>query len=351
MKKNSTNKKSFSLVIIFAILGLFFVIYKVVIPRYIKDNSIKSFRASQYVIDSQNAEDEFRKGLNKLIRNREQDLSYSSTKDFVKDLSRYMDIRMICNNNFDKCFGYNSFEYEGFKKNNISSLINPTSIGLNDNYLETVAFLTQKDRAYLVTYKKNCFLGYKQEETIPPCVAGIYDANRANKPNKFGVNTKDTGSDIKAFNGARIGDCAANINGLCVIATAFYPTPVSCNDVKDEFGIKTCVFNENNDYWAGALKQCKDIGGHLTTPEELAKIASALYGKEISPKENINKKFDKNIANALGFNFLYEIPSMWSSEEKNDKTAYIRSIKQDHSKWSDDERNQSVLTRAMCIKN
>jgi len=360
VKNNNTDKKQFGFWHVFGILVLLFLIFKVGIPKYVKANFIKNLRPSQYVINSQNAEDEFRKGLNTLIKSKNDDFSYNSTKDFVKDLYRHMEMRMICYDNFENCFGYNSFVYEGSKRKNISSLKNPADIGLGNNFLETVAFLTKSGKPFLVSYKKDCVLGYKEEEAIPSCIAGIYDSNRAEKPNKFGtgINSKnDTISDIKGFNGARIGKCAVNINGLCIVATTFYPTPVSCQDVKNEFGIKTCEFNANDDYWAGAMKQCKDIGGHLTTPEELAKIASALFGRNISSKAKVdsridkNVKFNKNVANALGFNFVYYVPSMWSSEEKDGKTAFIRSIKPNRSLWSDDERNQSYQTGAMCIKN
>ena len=80
-----------------------------------------------------------------------------------------------------------------------------------------------------------------------------------------------------------------------------------------------------NDYWAGAVKACHDMGSSLPSQEQLDQLARDLYpGTEITTGTS-NGQRDNDLAVSMGF---ISSPSlafwMWSSEEYSKALAYGR---------------------------
>ncbi len=105
----------------------------------------------------------------------------------------------------------------------------------------------------------------------------------------------------------------------------FYPTPINkqeCEAQKSELGIKECYYD--NDYWAGAVKQCGGVG-NMPTMADLGKIASAIYkgNPTVGAYNDVsNLTYESGTATSLG---LPE-PSfyLWSDDEYSNHDAFTR---------------------------
>ncbi|MCI5888422.1 MAG: hypothetical protein MRZ62_02760, partial [Brachyspira sp.] len=163
--------------------------------------------------------------------------------------------------------------------------------------------------------------------------AAVFEINGGAKPNKFGT-------DVVAFNAGGLGSsCAIEIGSLCLTAP-FSPTPMTkaeCEAQKSTLGIKECCPTDwcyNNDYWAGAVKQCGGVS-KMPTAAQLAELASQMYvgNPSIGAKEKKSGiQFDSNssTAKALGLTpYFY----LWSGEEDDSKFAYRRSFYTTSSSW------------------
>ena len=95
----------------------------------------------------------------------------------------------------------------------------------------------------------------------------IYDINGAAGPNKLGT-------DVRTLN-SLFGYRRFPMTSI---------TKAECEQEKNKgYGISSCYYED--DYWAGAMKKCHDLGMHLPTPQTLANLAGAVYGRtDIGPK-------------------------------------------------------------------
>ncbi len=171
------------------------------------------------------------------------------------------------------------------------------------------------------------------------------------------------GEDLLTFNGASIrGMVLAKIGGVKIISNAEVPTPMTradCEANKSKYGINAC--NYESDYWAGAMKQCQDAGGRLPTEQELADIATALYGGKqgggsFSASDSMSYI---NCAGSIGSGVA--IPealsglgsswyTLWSSGEGYATYAYLRGFVSSGTTRGNGYRNSSGI-RAVCVTN
>ncbi|HIS35699.1 TPA: hypothetical protein IAC10_03595, partial [Candidatus Scatousia excrementigallinarum] len=151
------------------------------------------------------------------------------------------------------------------------------------------------------------------------CVAAVFEINGSKKPNK-------QNEDVALFNANGLGSsCAIELDGGKCFTAAFTPTPLTkaeCEAQKSELGIKECYYD--NDYLAGAVKQCGGVG-NMPTMADLGKIASAIYkGNPTVGAYNdvINLTYESGTATSLG------LPEprfyLWSGEEGSKNHAYTR---------------------------
>ena len=106
-----------------------------------------------------------------------------------------------------------------------------------------------------------------------------------------------------------------------------------------------------NDYWAGAVKTCKDMGSSLPSQEQLTALANELYDAPISGAttsyEYANR--DNDLAVSMGF---ISSPSdslwLWSSEEDSKYAAYGRHFYSTTTYWYHNYRYYSHF-QAVCL--
>ena len=142
---------------------------------------------------------------------------------------------------------------------------------------------------------------------------------------------------------------------MCLTAP-FTPKPLTfseCKAQKDELGIKECCYsngcNRDGDYWAGAVKACKDQGKKLPTMAQLAELASQMYVGNPSigayeDKDGIQYDGNSSAHKALGLTPWF---SLWSGEEQNLSNAYYRRFFAIGSGWANGRNNPSG--HAVCV--
>ena len=286
-------------------------------------------------------------------------IGYPDTMAFVQEMKKHMSIAKVCDNShLSECWGTTEVDVGKDKPWEISKTKTAKNLKINsDNWADTVGIVTADGTPMILSYDKECnfdvnntglqFDKSSGKSNSLACISGVFDWNGGAKPNKLGDDVLMLGMASGLGN-----SCAFEVNGTCYTAP-FIPKPLTkqeCNEQKDKLGIRECYLDE--DYWAGAVKACKDQGKKLPTAAQLAELASQLYvgNPTIGATENKSGiQFDSNssTAKALG---LTPTPyfHIWSGEEMDDYRAYGRYFNSTHSQWTDDTRHSSYY-QTVCV--
>ena len=291
-------------------------------------------------------------------------IGYPDTMAFVQEMKKHMSIAKVCDNShLSECWGTTEVDVGKDKPWEISKTktAKTLKIGEPDNWADTVGIVTADGTPMILSYDKNCNfdpnnagLQYNQssgKSNSLACLSGVFDWNGGARPNKLGDDVITLGMASGLGN-----NCAFEVGGTCYTAP-FTPTPLTfaeCEAQKSDLGIKQCCpligCNDNGDYWAGAVKACKEQGKKLPTGAQLAELASQLYvgNPTIGATEDKGGiKFDSNSSTAKSLGLT---PSfiLWSSEESSSDYAYHRSFYTTGSNWYDFGRNASKA-QAVCL--
>ena len=286
---------------------------------------------------------------------------YDSTDAFVDELQKHLKISKRCNaSNLRGCWPYDTVDLGNGKTWDISKTKTGKQLGMNkdddnDYTSDNVGIVTADGTPMILSYNKKCKaidslekLSWTTTDNKPlsnpsaSCVAAVYEINGTGKPNKLS-------NDVVLFNANKLGSgCAFEVGSKCYTAV-FTPKPLTkaeCEAEKENLGIKYCNFDD--DYWAGAVKQCGGVS-KMPTMDDLGKLASQLY--KGNPTINAyrdysNLQWDQDAATALGFtspNFY-----LWSGEEPNSHYAYVRDFGSTGSIYGYGTRGDS-FRQAVCI--
>ena len=293
-------------------------------------------------------------------------IGYPDTMAFVQEMKKHMSIAKVCDNShLSECWGTTEVDVGKDKPWEISKTktAKTLKIGEPDNWADTVGIVTADGTPMILSYDKNCNfdpnnagLQYNQssgKSNSLVCLSGVFDWNGGARPNKLGddVITLGMASGLGS-------SCAFEVNGTCYTAP-FTPTPLTeqeCEAQKSDLGIKNCCMTyycDNGDYWAGAVKACKDQGKKLPTMAQLAELASQLYvgNPTISVRgytSGISFDYNSSTAKALGLTPYPSFFRLWSGEEFNYRQAYNRWFDNLSSSADYTYRNSSYLP-AVCV--
>ena len=274
-------------------------------------------------------------GLNMLDLHGGINNTYSSTAEFVEELSKYMKITKICdgtNTAFSECIPYSEITYNNGTEDKtveITKLNTADALGLGtvtdeQEFMAPVAMVLADGTPMFLTYNKKCISDpdsiKADNKKIHSCVDGLYDLNGSRMPNRVG-------KDLTAMNKASINIAegpafVGSIAGYDLIKLADTPPAMDCSTYLGNSKypeITQCPYLGETDYWVGAVVTCRDMGGHLPDMTELANIAKAVYPSLTSVGKNQsqqNASWDTTEVAKLGID-----PSsvsafvLWSSEE------------------------------------
>ena len=201
---------------------------------------------------------------------------YATTEDFVNELKKHYKISKVCSN--DKlrgCWPSDTISTpDGVVQ--VSSLKTGASIkalALGTSATHTMGIVTADGTPMILAYSPVCnaldssktylwsTVDNKPETNATTnCISAIFDINGAKQPNKIGT-------DVRTLN---------SLFGSKQYSATFI-TKEECLKNKNRLGINGCYYAQ--DYWAGAVKKCNDIGMHLPSMQTLANIAGAKYGR------------------------------------------------------------------------
>ena len=265
---------------------------------------------------------------------------YDSTAAFVAQLQKHLKIAKVCtSSNLRDCWPYEKVTLLDGKEWEISKTQTGKHLKMQnsdtaDYSSPNVGIITGDGTPMILSYNTKCealdpvkSYTWSTEDNKPvsnataSCVAAVFEINGSKKPNK-------QNEDVALFNANGLGSsCAVELDGGKCFGSAFTPTPLTkaeCEAQKGELGIKNCYYD--NDYWAGAVKQCGGVN-NLPTMSDLGKLASAIYkgNPSVGAKQDVyNLTYIAGTATSLG---LPEPSfSLWSGEEGNFRNAYLRTF-------------------------
>ena len=287
-------------------------------------------------------------------------IGYPDTMAFVQEMKKHMSIAKVCDNShLSECWGTTEVDVGKDKPWEIAKTKTAKNlkIGEPDNWADTVGIVTADGTPMILSYDKECNfdpnnkgLQYNQssgKSNSLVCLSGVFDWNGGARPNKLGddVITLGMASGLGS-------SCAFEVNGTCYTAP-FTPTPLTRAEceaavAEGKLGIKYCIYEQ--DYWAGAVKQCGGVS-KMPTMAQLAELASQLYvgnptigAKE--DKEHIQFDTNSSTAKALGLTPSFYL---WSGEEDTPHYAYRRGFYTTSSYWGFGTYRDSSNGQAVCL--
>ena len=256
-------------------------------------------------------------------------IGYPDTMAFVQEMKKHMSIAKVCDNShLAECWGTTEVDVGKDKPWEIAKTKTAKNLKINsDNWADTVGIVTADGTPMILSYDKECnfdvnntglqFDKSSGKSNSLACISGVFDWNGGAKPNKLGDDVLMLGMASGLGN-----SCAVEIGGLCFTAP-FLPksfTFAECEAQKNDLGIKECCSTPScmpADYWAGAVKACKDQGKKLPTLMQLANLVYQMYvgdtrlGTTYGSAYGI--QFDQNstVSKALGLTPSF---ALWSDD-------------------------------------
>ena len=201
---------------------------------------------------------------------------YATTEDFVNELRKHLKIAKVCDNqHLDECWPTESISTPDgeVKVKTLTTGAKIKALALGTAATRTVGIVTGDGVPIILAYSPICnalspektylwsTVDNKPETNATTnCISAVFDINGAKKLNRIGT-------DVRTLNSL--------FGSKQYAATAI--SKDECNRLKSRLGINGCYYD--NDYWAGAVKKCHDIGMHLPSMQTLAVIAGAKYGR------------------------------------------------------------------------
>ena len=350
----SSSKVAFTLAEVLITLGIIGIVAALTLPAFISNvqGRIKAKRVENINQKLSKVTDKMavQSGL----------IGYPDTMAFVQEMKKHMSIAKVCDNShLSECWGTTEVDVGKDKPWEISKTktAKTLKIGEPDNWADTVGIVTADGTPMILSYDKECnfdvnntglqFDKSSGKSNSLACLSGVFDWNGGAKPNKLGDDVITLGMASGLGN-----NCAFEVNGTCY-TSPFKPTPMTkaeCEQAVAEgkLGIKGCGYEQ--DYWAGAVKQCGGVS-KMPTMAQLGELASQLYvgNPSIGARENkTGIQFDSNSSTAKSLGLT---PSfyLWSGEEYSSSSAYTRSFLTTRSRWYGNLTRNSSGNQAVCL--
>ena len=352
------NTKGFTLAEVLITLAIIGIVAALTIPTLIQNYQERAWGTASEV---------FQRKLGEALRvmNVQGTLAgYTTTEAFVDELSKHIKITRICeNDDITTCFA--DTVTWGDEEVDMSKIKKAKNFGQEDWDTNTVGVQFANGVNGVIAYNPDCRQNQFSNDVITigengigtDCLAILYDVDGFKNPN-----TQQ--KDLRGLNVISLGgsNCAIELSDGTCFTAPFIPTPHvwngcdengTTNDPDDlafmsEHNIQYCMTSHYgiNDYWAGAVKACKDMGSSLPSQSDLYKLAEELYQDASRP---FSGNRDNDLAVSMGFitspvsTFL-----VWSGEEYSKNYAYARNFGSTSTVQSCISRNRSTY-QAVCL--
>ncbi len=333
-------KSAFTLAEVLITLAIIGIVAALTIPTLVQNYQTKAWNTASQV---------FQRKLGEALKvmNVQGTLAgYTTTEAFVDELSKHIKITRICDNDdITTCFA--DTVTWGDEEVDMSKIKKAKNFGQEDWDTNTVGVQFANGVNGVIAYNPDCRQNQFSNDVITigetgigtDCLAILYDVDGFKNPN-----TQQ--KDLRGLNVASLGgsNCAIELSDGTCFTAPFIPTPHVWNacdtngttsDPDDlafmsKYGLQYCMYSPygKNDYWAGAVKACHDMGSSLPSMEQLNQLARDLYpGTEIATNGSSYGARDNDLAVSMGF---VTSPGsdfwLWSSEEDSKGSACNRTF-------------------------
>ena len=349
----SSTKAAFTLAEVLITLAVIGIVAALTLPGLIQNHNEKTWST---------AKDLWEKKLTETVRRMNTDgvmTGHETTEDFMNTFKQYMKVIKTCDHtDINKCYSpkvVTTGSNEEPLEVETDSLTSASSMGLKEwqSNTNTMSFVVADGTTVIMAYQPECPYADPIEDTGSQvsCMAYMVDVNGKKGPNRVG-------KDIQLSSGVAFSTCDNPIGDMCW-STAFAPTAINtCSDGTEEDKAYDPTGDANaccsTNYWAGAVKSCRDKGMSLPTRAQLAQLASELYvdrsGNDITFAEDsirsgiqLREQYKATPTLTLSYNY-------WSSDEYDTSHAYDRYFGSSSSNWNKFSKNKSTY-RALCISN
>ena len=342
-------KSAFTLAEVLITLAIIGIVAALTIPTLVQNYQTRAWGTASQV---------FQRKLGEALRvmNVQGTLAgYTTTEAFVDELSKHIKITRICeNDDITTCFA-DKVTWDG-EEVEMSKIKTSKNFGKDDWDTNTVAVQFANGVNGVIAYNPSCTqdpynnnkitIG-KESIGVNDCLAILYDVDGFKNPNNRGDDLRDIGN--IALEGS---NCSIELSDGTCFTAPFIPTPLTraeCEAQKGELGISECYWS--NDYWAGAVKACHDMGSSLPSQEQLTALANELYDAPISGAASSYEYANRDNDLAVSMGFITSPSSsfyLWSSEEHSERTAYKRNFSSKSTSRSYYSRNNSD-GQAVCL--
>jgi len=329
---------AFTLAEVLITLAVIGVVAALTIPSLVENHNAKAWAT---------AKDLWQKKLVEVTRRMNVDgvmTGYSTTEDYFDTFKKYVKVVKTCDSNdINTCYSPKvvSTGKDGEIEVETSGLKTANDLGLKDFGTNTMSFVIADGTTVIMAYNPKCpevdpFSQEGQSGQVG-CMGMVIDVNGKKGPNRVG-------KDIQLSEGVAFSTCDNPIGDYCWSTDFQADRAVDTTEGSPDQKYDT-VFAHPTNYWAGAKKTCEEKGMELPTTEQLANIASTIYGADIQRETNYSGAPKDEYKNALTINNYY-----WSSEQYPDYTdrAYKRDFFSTNStcNWTHKHYNSY---RAVCV--
>ena len=345
-----SKRAAFTLAEVLITLAVIGIVAALTLPGLIQNHNEKAWST---------AKDLWEKKLTETVRRMNVDgvmTGHESTEDFMNTFKNYMKVIKTCDNtDINKCYSpkvVTTGKNDALEEIETNGLTSASSMGLKEwqTNTNTMSFVVADGTTVIMAYQPECPYADPIEDTGSQvsCMAYMVDVNGKKGPNRVG-------KDIQLSSGVAFSTCDNPIGDMCWSTDFAANTAIdTCSDTTyDKHGTDNQFCSTN--YWAGAIKACKDKGMELPTGAQLAQLASELYvksdGTEITIGANETIDSGLKVKDEYKANPPLTLPyPYWSSEEVDANRAYRRLLSTTVSYWYKTNKNLSNL-RAICVSN
>ena len=319
---------AFTLAEVLITLAVIGIVAALTLPGLIQNHNEKAWST---------AKDLWEKKLTETVRRMNVDgvmTGHNSTEDFMNTFKNYMKVIKTCDNSdINKCYSpkiVTTGKDDAPEEIETDGLTSASSMGLKEwqTNTNTMSFVVADGTTVIMAYQPECPYADPIEDTGSQvsCMAYMVDVNGKKGPNRVG-------KDIELSSGVAFSTCDNPIGDMCWSTDFAANTAIDTCDGTSEYD-KNYTSSVNSscsiNYWAGAIKACKDKGMELPTMAQLAQLASELYvnssdGSAVTIGATENK-YNLKVKEAYQENppIKYNGYSYWSSEEHTAGGAYNR---------------------------
>ena len=311
-------KVAFTLAEVLITLGIIGIVAAMTIPTLAANYQNKTWNTSAQV---------FERKLDEALKtmNTQQVLAgYSSTAEFVGELSKHFKINKICNSDeINSCFADKIHWGKNDLEVSTENVKTAAGLGQHDWNSEAVGVQFANGTSGIIAYNPDCReQPFTNQFTGTSCIALLYDTSGFKSPNK-------DGKDLRYINVTEIDGhkpCSFELSDGTCFTIPFNADPLSvdeCEQTKDELGIPHC--DVQNRLWAGYAKVCGGTN-KMPTINQLAALAKDLYGENVDGNGVLYATWNQDIVERLGVNTSLGGFYIFAGEPcDTDNLAYARS--------------------------